>query len=72
MPAGYEAYGAGTVISYGGFSYVIQGDGTMLLQQDGDSGAGWQNIDGSFPEQPYQIPADFAGSAPGTVISYGG
>jgi hypothetical protein len=31
VPAGYEGYGAGTVISYGGSSYVIQADRTMLL-----------------------------------------
>ncbi len=33
VPAGYEAYGPGTVISYGGFTYVIRGNGTMLLAQ---------------------------------------
>jgi hypothetical protein len=32
VPIGYEGYGAGTVISYGGASYVIQGDRTMLLR----------------------------------------
>ena len=33
VPAGYRAHGAGTVISFSGFSYVIQGDETMLLAQ---------------------------------------
>jgi hypothetical protein len=31
VPPGYEMYGAGTLVSYGGFNYVVQGDGTMLL-----------------------------------------
>jgi hypothetical protein len=31
VPAGYEAYGPGTLINYGGYDYVIQGDGTMLV-----------------------------------------
>ena len=31
VPPGYEMYGAGTLVNYGGFNYVIQGDGTMLL-----------------------------------------
>ena len=30
VPPGYEMYGPGTLISYGGFNYVVQGDGTML------------------------------------------
>jgi hypothetical protein len=29
VPAGYEAYGAGTLVAYGGYNYVIQCDGTM-------------------------------------------
>ena len=31
VPAGYEGYGCGTPVAYGGYNYVIQGDGTMLL-----------------------------------------
>jgi hypothetical protein len=31
VPVGFEAYGPGSVISYGGCSYVIQPDRTMLL-----------------------------------------
>ncbi len=31
VPAGFEAYGAGTLVAYGGYNYVIQGDGTMQL-----------------------------------------
>jgi hypothetical protein len=35
VPAGYEGYGAGTTISYGGYNYVLQGNGTMLLAAGG-------------------------------------
>ena len=31
IPAGYESYPVGTLITYGGFNYVIQPGGTMLL-----------------------------------------
>ena len=31
IPAGYEGYGAGTLIAYGGYNYVIQSNRTMLL-----------------------------------------
>jgi len=31
VPAGYEAYGPGAPINYGGYNYVIQRDGTMLV-----------------------------------------
>jgi hypothetical protein len=31
VPAGYEGYGPGTLVAYGGYNYVIQGDGTMQL-----------------------------------------
>jgi hypothetical protein len=34
VPFGYSGYGAGTLINYGGYNYVIQGDGTMLPSQD--------------------------------------
>ena len=30
IPAGFESYPAGTLITYGGFNYVTQPDGTML------------------------------------------
>ena len=31
IPAGFEGYAAGTLITYGGYNYVTQPDGTMLL-----------------------------------------
>jgi hypothetical protein len=33
VPAEYSAYVPGSVVNYGGYSYVIQGNGTMLLNQ---------------------------------------
>jgi hypothetical protein len=37
VPAGYEGYSVGTLISYGGANYVIQGNGTMLLAAQGST-----------------------------------
>jgi hypothetical protein len=34
VPFEFSGYGAGTLINYGGYNYVIQGDGTMLPSQD--------------------------------------
>lgn len=34
VPFEFSGYGAGTPINYGGYNYVIQGDGTMLPSQD--------------------------------------
>jgi len=69
VPAGYEAYGAGTLISYGGFNYVIQGNGTMLLaQQTVDTSAD----PGPSDDQAYQVPAGYEAYGAGTLISYGG
>jgi hypothetical protein len=46
VPPGYEAYGAGTLIRYGGFNYVIQGNGTMLVAQQ-TGGTSGQRIGGA-------------------------
>ena len=37
IPAGYEGYSAGTPITYGGYNYVIQDNGTMLLADSQDN-----------------------------------
>ena len=34
VPFEFSGYGAGTLINYGGYNYVIQGDGTMLPSRD--------------------------------------
>jgi hypothetical protein len=54
VPSGYEQYGAGTLINYGGSNYVTSGDGTMLLAADqgGQSqGIIWQPVYQQY--QPY-------------------
>jgi hypothetical protein len=70
VPPGYESYVAGSVVAYGGYNYVIQGDGTMLLADQPDGSAA--TCDGSQCGQVYQIPNGFAGYPAGTVITYGG
>ena len=48
VPTGYESYAAGTLISYGGASYVLQGNGTMVLsvQIGGGGGGAWEGRSG--------------------------
>jgi hypothetical protein len=70
VPDGYTGYGSGTLISYGGYNYVIQGDGTMLLAAD--PGGASQDANQLIEGQPYQVPVEFASSDAGSVISYGG
>ena len=70
VPAGFESYGPGTLISYGGYNYVIQGDGTMLLQAAYSGSVA--NAGGPIAGQPYQVPADFSGAAAGSLVTYGG
>lgn len=72
IPAGFEAYPAGTLITYGGYNYVTQANGTMLL-------AATQNVQPvqvpqvqTYQAQSYQIPAGYSGYPVGTVINYGG
>ena len=61
IPAGYEGYSAGTLITYGGYNYVIQDNGTMLLadSQDNsgpDNGTPADSQDNSGPDNG--TPAD--------------
>jgi hypothetical protein len=73
VPAGYEAYGAGTVITYAGYNYVIQGNGTMLLNADSQpSPAGTTAAQGPAAGQPYQVPAGYEAYSAGTVITHAG
>ena len=70
IPGGYEAYGPGTTINYGGASYVVGGDGTMTPAAGGYQ----QQAAVSQPTAPqrYQIPAGYEAYGPGTLINYGG
>jgi hypothetical protein len=74
MPAGYEGSAVGSVISYGGASYVVAGDGTMTAYagaaQGGSNAA--QTTPGPVAGQRYQIPTELAGTAAGNTITYGG
>jgi hypothetical protein len=63
-----HGYGAGTLIAYGGASYITQGDGTMLLaQQTVETTASTGPVAG----QPYQVPTGYEGYGAGTLITYG-
>jgi hypothetical protein len=70
VPDGFTGY-AGTTIAYGGYIYVLQGDGTMLLA-DGSSDADGSADDQASGIQAYQIPDGYAGYAAGTTLAYGG
>ena len=65
VPPGYESAGAGTVIDYGGSSYLIQGDGTMLLATQGDGGLDLTSGLGSLRRPRNRNPST---RAPGTQI----
>ncbi len=69
IPSGYEGAPVGASVSYGGAYYVIQGNGTMLLQQDQ---GGQADQSGQMDQTAYQIPDGYGGYAQGTTISYGG
>jgi hypothetical protein len=74
VPSGYESYAAGTTINYGGASYVIAGDGTMTVYTAAQQAAVSTQPASSGPisGQRYQVPAEFATSAAGTSVTYGG
>jgi hypothetical protein len=83
IPNGFQGYGAGTLISYGGYNYVINPDLTtmVLANQAPDSSPPADSLSPDDSSQPtddqgsgqaYQVPDGYAGYAAGTVISYGG
>ena len=71
IPAGYQGYSVGSVISYGGNSYQIGADGTMTASS---STTNTTTTAASQPAsgQRYQVPAEYAGTAAGYIINYGG
>lgn len=69
IPGGYQGNTPGTIISYGGYSYVIQTNGTMLLVQQP---AATTNSQAPVAGTAYQIPPGYEAYAPGSTISYGG
>jgi hypothetical protein len=69
VPAGYEGYGAGTTITYYGYNYTIQGDGTMIYGSDSSTTT---SSGGPVTGQRYQVPAGYEGYGAGTAITYYG
>jgi hypothetical protein len=88
VPPGYEGSVAGSVINYGGASYVIAGDGTMttstgiagapattpaMASADAGASANTQaRASSPVSGQRYRVPAKYAGTAAGSVITYAG
>ncbi len=74
IPAGFEAYPSGTLITYGGYNYVVQPNATMLLaaSQPAQVPQVVQPTQPTQPTQYYQVPAGYGGYAAGTAINYGG
>jgi len=76
IPAGFEGSSAGTLIAYGGYNYVSQDNGTMLLADSQGNGTPDNSVpaDNSVPidTTAYQIPPGYENSQSGSQISYGG
>jgi len=74
LPAQFAGAAPGSVVSYGGASYLIGNDGTMTAYSGPDQPPSNTRTGstGAVASQRYQIPAQYAGTAPGYVISYGG
>lgn len=71
VPVGFEAYPLGTLITYGGYNYVVQPNATMLLAASQAAQAP-QVVQATQPTQYYQVPAGYGGYAAGTTINHGG
>ncbi len=72
VPAGFRAYGPGSLITYGGRNYVVQTGGTMLLVRQQPGMTAPPRVQSPVPGQAYQIPVEFANATSGTTITYGG
>jgi hypothetical protein len=74
LPAQFAGTAPGSVVSYGGANYIVGNDGTMTAY----SGTAQTPANtrpaasGVVASQRYQIPAEFAGTASGYIITYGG
>ncbi|HEY2154041.1 MAG TPA: hypothetical protein VGH33_00325 [Isosphaeraceae bacterium] len=69
LPPQFAASAPGTTVSYNGASYVVNADRTMSPAAAAAQPAAVQP---SPPATRYLIPAELAGSGPGTRVSYGG
>jgi hypothetical protein len=74
LPAQFGGAAPGSVVSYGGANYLVGNDGTMSAYSGpAQTPANTQPAaSGGVASQRYQIPAEFAGTAPGYIITYGG
>ncbi len=69
IPPGFEGVAVGDVISYGGATYVIQENQTMILQQDVVTET---NQETEVDQTASGVPEAYSGFAPGTTIYHGG
>jgi len=74
IPAQHAGATPGSQVTYAGYTYVVNNDGTMTaFNVPGQNDANVEQVaTGPVPGKRYQIPAEHAGSAPGSLISYGG
>jgi len=74
LPAQFAGTAPGSVVSYGGANYIVGNDGTMTAYSGtAQMPANTQPAaSGVVPSQRYQIPAEFADTASGYIITYGG
>lgn len=76
IPSQYSNYAAGTVINWGQYRYQLGSDGTMTAYtgpaQARTSPNSQPSSNGPTPGQRYQIPAQYAGTTPGSQVTYGG
>ena len=69
IPAGFESYPVGTLITYGGFNYVIQPGGTMLLAAEQPLPP--QQFIYTTPMAPTTIYSPYITTYPGFGYGYG-
>ena len=69
LPPQYAASAPGTTVNYGGANYVINADRTMSPVAAAAQPAAAQPAANAAR---YQIPPQYAASAPGTTVTYGG
>ena len=85
LPPQYAASAPGSKVSYGGANYVVNADRTMspaaaaaqpaataAVQPTADAAVRSAAVQPSLAASRYLIPAELAGSGPGTTVSYGG
>jgi hypothetical protein len=74
LPAQFAGTAPGSVVSYGGANYIVGNDGTMTAYSGpAQTPATTQPAaSGVVANQRYQIPPEFAGTASGYIITYGG